>query len=1177
MSPKDKNISNPYSTGGGGVIFENRVQAAFVTLLLTYGMAPCLQPWPIQKIKFQTRSSGFHTDDLLVVVKELNGDREAKLLCQIKHSISITKSNVVLAEVIQAAWKDFQNPEVFSYGMDAIALITGPLTATDIYDTRMILEWARQIQNPVEFVARVEQSYLSSATKREKLKVLRAHLNTANNNEELSDELLWKFLRSFHLLGYDLDIQSGVTHSLLFSSIGQYSPDRVQLLWTRVVDFVQTVNPAAGDLTRETLPQDLSDAFKERVVKVIPDDFVSQAALLPSTYISPMAYSEELIAAELLGGWNEAVDADKLEIEKFTHSSYPEWIQKVREIHLQHPEILSHRNNKWAIQNRAESWDKFGSMLFDDQLDLFKDMALSVLGERDPQLDLPEDKRFTASIYGKVLQYSPELRKGLADSLALLGSRNQVLTSVSIRKAEIIARLTVRELFADADWRLWCSLTDLLPLLAEAAPDEFLNALEKALSQTPCPFDILFEQEGDGITGRNYLTGVLWALEMLAWEEQNLIRVTAILGELANHDPGGRWANRPANSLITIFLPWHPQTKAPIEKRRTAIETLQRELPSVAWNLLLSLLPNATQSTSGSYKPTWRKLNLSDIPEKMTHQEYWDQVSGYAQMAVNVAQDDFSKMVALMDHFIHLPPSARDELIAYFSEENILKMPEEYCVQIWDKLTNLVTTHKRAEGAKWAMPIEQLQVIEEIASRLEPKKPSLRYRQLFSNHDHQILGEKGSWEEQNKELERRRLAGIAEIFQNDGIEGVVKFANIVESPWKAGISFGTIAPDQVDPVFLPTYLDMNEQKWPSFISGYIRGKHMIRGWDWVDHMEMATWSPQSKGQFFAYLPFIPETWNRAQLLLGGDEAVYWLKAYEDPYQPETNLELAISKLIQFGRPKAAIRCLHKLIYDRKPIDQVLAIDALLAAISSSESSNSLDRYEVVRVIKHLQDDPNVNLSDLLRLEWAYLPLLTFEENSSPRFLSQSLADNPDFFCEVLRMVFRSKKSNQTARELNEQEKNQALNAYRLLDEWRIPPGVEKDGSFNGVKLSNWLGMVKKKCEETGHLDMALLQVGKVLLYGPPAPDGFWIHPAIADVLNAKDANKEREGYSIEIYNSRGVHSVDPSGKAELELAEKYLKQADEVENRGYYRFAITLRELAHSYQREAERVRSWDD
>ena len=83
-----------------------------------------------------------------------------------------------------------------------------------------------------------------------------------------------------------------------------------------------------------------------------------------------------------------------------------------------------------------------------------------------------------ARIHGKVLTHSELLRNGLAESLALVGSHSQALTSCSFGKAAAVAHLAVRDILDDADWVLWASLNDLLPLLAEAAPGAFLNAVE---------------------------------------------------------------------------------------------------------------------------------------------------------------------------------------------------------------------------------------------------------------------------------------------------------------------------------------------------------------------------------------------------------------------------------------------------------------------------------------------------------------------------------------------------------------------------------------------------------------------------------------------------------------------------------------------------------------------------
>ena len=134
------------------------------------------------------------------------------------------------------------------------------------------------------------------------------------------------------------------------------------------------------------------------------------------------------------------------------------------------------------MTKRQELWQALGLRLFDDHLDIFKQCVVTVLTERDPQFDLIPEERYAASIHGKVLKHSHQLRKGLAESLALLGSYPSALNNCSLDKPETVAVLAVREIFANADWILWGSLNNLLPLLAEAAPNEFLCAVESALA-----------------------------------------------------------------------------------------------------------------------------------------------------------------------------------------------------------------------------------------------------------------------------------------------------------------------------------------------------------------------------------------------------------------------------------------------------------------------------------------------------------------------------------------------------------------------------------------------------------------------------------------------------------------------------------------------------------------------
>ncbi len=1171
MSNASKQLSNPFSTGGGGINFETRVQASFVVLMLAGGFVPCLPDCVIRKIKLQGRYSGYDTDDLIVFTEKQGDGQGKKFLGQVKHSINITPGDAVFCEVIQAAWNDFNNPKVFTRGKDAIALITGPLSAVDSNEVREILEWARSCENSGEFFTKVGLTNFSSKAKQRKLMVFRSQLKKANGNCEVPDDEIFQFLRHFHLLGYDLDIKAGVTLSLLHSLIGQYSRSDAQNIWTRVIAEVQSANQSAGTITIDSLPDDIQAAFQRPYAKTMP----SMLAVMPSQTIdwNQIQYASDLAAANLVGSWNETSRADKEIVSKLAKEDFDKWVPKIREILQQPGSPVSLKNGVWSVPQRKELWQAVGQRLFDNHLDTFKECVVAVLKEHDPRFELPPEERYAAGIQGKILKHSQYLRRGLAESLALLGSFPTILSNCSIGKPQTIALLSVCEIFDNSDSVLWGSLNNLLPLLAEASPNEFLNAVEATLEKTPCLFDELFAQEGKGIIGENYPTGLLWALETLAWDEEYLVRVSVVLGELASHDPGGQWANRPSNSLTTIFLPWFPQTMAPIEKRKVAIQTLQRENPTAAWKLLLSLLPNPVQHSSGSSKPKWRMSLPEDWPKEVTQKEYWDQVAMYADMVVEIAEHDISKLVEITSHLDDFPQQTLEKVLEHLSTEEITGKPENERMPLWTGLTELVSKHERFADAKWALSPDFVLKIKETANKLAPQNRLNLYKRLFTDRDINLFEEKGNWQEQQKKLEERRQLAIKEILDNEGIEAILRFADTVESPWKVGISTGFIANSEIDSIVLPKLLESENKNMVQVASGFVCSRYASQGWVWVDGLDKTGWTYSQISRFLSNLPFTEDTWKRAMGMLGESESEYWSRVSVNPYQAKGDLYVAIDKLLEYRRPSSVIRCLYRILHEKQPLDKARTFSALLSALSTTEPVDSMDGYYIVEIIKSLQDDPTTDLDELARVEWAYLQLLERDHGgASPKTLENRLASNPGFFCEVIRYVYRSKKEPKTERRRSEQEKTIATNAYQLLREWRTPPGTQSEGGFSKEHLFEWLKSVKELCKESGHLEVALTHVGNVLTHCPPDPDGFWINRGAAEALNAKDADEMRNGFAIAILNSRGVHWVDPSGKPEMELSAKYKKQAEDAENAGYQRLAITMRGLADSYANEAKRV-----
>lgn len=855
---------------------------------------------------------------------------------------------------------------------------------------------------------------------------------------------------------------------------------------------------------------------------------------------------------------------------------FKQFVNDIQEIKKYNDEIFSLKNGHWQVNNKFSILSKYTSFFYDSHLDIIKIVSLEILSEKHPQFDLNSEERwFAAALYGKVPKYSPELRKGICETLVFLGIHGKELKNCSLNKPEYIVNLTIRELLKDADWKLWASLNDLLPLLAEASPEQFLSSVENALKQNPCPFDELFHQEGKGgITGRNYMTGLYWALETLAWSEEYLSRSILVLAELATHDPGGQWANRPVNSMITILLRWFPQTNAPMEKRIATLKGIQRQFPDIAWKVFIELLPNHHQVSSGSHKPSFREFIPDNWKDGVSNEEYWKQVVEYASMAVYMVKGKTNYVSELLNNLDNIPQPAFNTFLEYLSSDEIVRLPDEQKQPIWETMISFVKKHRKFSDAKWALPAETVDLLEETANKIAPSRPDILYRHLFSKNHIDLMDRNADWQKQQDIIFNKRIEAVKQIYEINNTGSIIAFAENVETPEKVGFSFSHIADEEVDHELLPVFLDYDEPHKKDFIAGYTWGRYKKIGFSWIESLSTTNWSTEQKCNLLLFLPFEEEIWDKATELLGDHVGDYWKSINVNPFTTHSSLLPAIECLLKYGRPHLALECIYVHFSLKKEFFKEHAIQALIDGVSSDEQVDSMDVSDIIQVIKVLQDDPGVDEDSLLKIEWSYLPLLNEHNDASPKLLEKYLSQKPEFFIEVIQLLYRSEKGNEPEQAANEQTENIAMNAWRLLRSWRRPPGKMDDGSFSGEALKEWYNEVKTKTAETGHYEVAMDHLGKVLFYTDPDPNGLWIHQTAAEMLDEAENDSIRQGFNSEVHNSRGVYWVDTSGKTENELANLWRKKAEEVEKIGLIRFAFSLKELANSYDREAERVKA---
>ena len=148
-----------------------------------------------------------------------------------------------------------------------------------------------------------------------------------------------------------------------------------------------------------------------------------------------------------------------------------------------------------------------------------------------------------------------------------------------------------------------------MPLLAEAAPQEFLDAVAVGL-KGPKPVLAAIFQDGASRSlfgAHSPHTGFLWAIETVAWSTQYLAHAVDVLAALDRVDPGGTFSNRPFASIENILCPAIQGTSADFPTCLAVVDRLRKRWPDTAWRVMASMLPNSRATMHRTRTPVFRE------------------------------------------------------------------------------------------------------------------------------------------------------------------------------------------------------------------------------------------------------------------------------------------------------------------------------------------------------------------------------------------------------------------------------------------------------------------------------------------------------------------------------------------------------------------------------------------
>lgn len=909
-----------------------------------------------------------------------------------------------------------------------------------------------------------------------------------------------------------------------------------------------------------------------------------------------------LLAMLLAGAWDPASEADRKVIGRL--GGDPRTVEELcarlsrRADAPIEREVSFGRRGHWRWVAPADAWRALARHLSDSHLTSFRDVAIEVLGERDPRYEMPKGERLYAAVQGKVLGRSGALRGGIAESLVRLALSDPELRASfqTSRGSETASIVVSRVLDEEGGWQVWASLSELLPVLAEAAPSTFLSRVEQSLDRGPAGVAHLLQEEE--ARGRNPHTGLLWALEALAWNPEFLARVAYALARLAMHDPPeAKTANRPLSSLLNLLHPLMPQSKSTVEERNQILSVLMSQQAGsgdVGWRAALALYRgmHGQGFLFPSHRPRYQPWELPPEHYESTHADIVGQLSATLELLLTHVGSRPERWKDLLESLWRFSEGAVGSILERLGQTmNIAADPHGI---VWASLRHLLSDGHNF-GQAWNIPAANIERIEKFYRDFTPADLIGRITWLFEGRS-ELPEPIEDWDAQQSRRQQLRREAIAELWGTERRwELLARLIEAVEQKWEIGIALAEIDSAEIDERLLKGSAD--EQLSP-IIPAFVWKRAQTSGMEWASRIirdlvgsgrepdalaialarspDPALWDViDSIGD-----PLREKFWSSVRLILGDHS--------------EEEAARALHSLMAAGNVAVAARYAAHKTDITKPSAALDILDVLRR--SEATHLEVLLRgggagYVIERMFDIVDRDTDLDSSMIISFEIYFLPLLENTKRGARR-LSSALNTEPAWFVSLLVAAYRADNDFEVesgARGASHSDpaaadgeipdpvevqlrQRRALTALHILHGWRGCPGSDLQPAEQESKLLDWAREALQLSAEQHRKAIGEIEVAKVLARAPGAlDDGVWPCRAARELLETGLHGNLENGLFTAKLNLRGgtARAIGEGGKQERALAAGFRADAKKLRIR-WGRTAGLLDQLAESYERSAE-------
>nr|WP_157872637.1 addiction module antitoxin [Bradyrhizobium sp. ORS 278] len=926
---------------------------------------------------------------------------------------------------------------------------------------------------------------------------------------------------------------------------------------------------------------------------------LASGALRTPLWADTKTTASSLVPFLFAGAWHSANDADRLALSLLAEEiPYPHLERQVQQLALINDPPVWSIGPYRGVVSKIDLLYAIADVVTAEDLRRFFNIAEIVLGEDDPTLDLDDEKRWAAGLYGKTREFSSPFREGISETLVLLSIEGPHLFRARLGvDPEGEAALLVRRLLENplTTRKLEANDRD-LPTYAEAAPREFLSIIERDLaSDNPAVLGLL-RPVSTSFFGRSpSRTGLLWALEGLSWNPETLPRAAIILAQLARIEIDDNWVNKPTNSLQSIFRAWMPQTAADHNQRVSLMKTLARTYPDVAWRLCVSQFDVYGETGHYSHKPRWRSDGYGFGEPFATWEPIHSFVREMIEMALNWPHHTLETLSDLVSRLRVLAPEHQTRVWSLIETWAKTGASDAEKAAMREKIRVSTLSRRAARQSKKDAAARAL--VKAAKSAYEALEPSdllnkhawlFREQWLEESADEIEDIEYTDYSKRSERIQEVRAAALKEVLCAQGVGGLITLAKRGNAAWTLGAvaAMNNVLDESqlielINVALRPVLADETDVHTSrNLIGGTFRGIADDAKRTHVIQAVCSALSDEQAARLLVLCPYSAATWAIVDTLGPDGQAKYWSDVVPDwsPHSDDENSQ-SVERLLKAGRPRAAFSCIRLKPTGLDPQILHRLLQDMATGGNDKSGEYMLEHYNVEEAFKYLNTSSALSLDEKAGLEFAYIDVLARPWDSRgdsygiPN-LERYVEAHPELFAQAIAWAYKRKDGAADPDEIRvpeERVKDMAERGYKLLEALQRIPDHDEIGKSDANTLARWVSSVRQSAKGISRIDVADMCIGRLLAHSPVGSDGIWPSESVRTVMEEVHSEQLMRGAHTGVYNSRGAVWRGAGGDQERELATKYRTWADSLQSTHPYVASALLMQLVRTYEAEANR------